>query len=538
MTTISDFYWGSFFITAIIAIILQIVVRSYQNVKINEYSENVIIPENSISNTDKKLIFLLKSIGKQFNFHSKFPSRFQLFQIKYIFIFLLAMFSDWLQGPYVYELYVSYGFDQQQIAELFVCGFGSSMIFGTIVGGLADKYGRKKMCLLYSICYIVACFTKLFPYYEILMIGRFLSGIATSLLFSVFESWMICEHNKQGFDSALLNETFTYATLGNGVVAVLAGLISNIAASIGGCIAPFIVAVFPLSLILYIVSNNWSENYGNQTVPLSSSFSRAFDFIRSDSKIIALGLGQSFFEGAMYTFVFMWTPAIKTDIELFAEANNLEVIGETTAQYLGLIFSIFMICLMIGSSIFQIFSSTKENLYKIPIIMHLMAAFSMLSVTLFIANKSLVYYSFLLFEVCCGIFYPAYGVIKSEKIPEEIRSSVMNIFRVPLNAFVILLLLKIKFVSPFAIFIICTTFHGLSFLCYCYFYCVSFTYKDKLYSYEDVDVENDVHRRMSLGGYDNDDVMAPLKLGRHSSELEMYLREVQIDPDTKQLLEK
>lgn len=47
--------------------------------------------------------------------------------------------ADWLQGPYVYALYESYGFGIKEIAELFVAGFGSSMIFGTIVGGLADR---------------------------------------------------------------------------------------------------------------------------------------------------------------------------------------------------------------------------------------------------------------------------------------------------------------------------------------------------------------------------------------------------------------
>jgi predicted MFS family arabinose efflux permease len=107
------------------------------------------------------------------------------------------MFSDWLQGPYVYELYVSYGFNQAQIAELFVCGFGSSMVVGTFIGGLADKFGRKAMCIMYSVCYIIGCCTKLVPEYWTLMVGRFLSGVSTSLLFSVFEAWMVAEHHKQ-----------------------------------------------------------------------------------------------------------------------------------------------------------------------------------------------------------------------------------------------------------------------------------------------------------------------------------------------------
>ncbi|RWW17838.1 hypothetical protein GW17_00018214 [Ensete ventricosum] len=47
--------------------------------------------------------------------------------------------GDWLQGPYVYYLYSQYGYGKGDIGRLFIAGFGSSMLFGTIVGSLADK---------------------------------------------------------------------------------------------------------------------------------------------------------------------------------------------------------------------------------------------------------------------------------------------------------------------------------------------------------------------------------------------------------------
>eukprot|EP01035_Chromulina_nebulosa_P054611 gene54611-74825_t len=169
--------------------------------------------------------------------------QFDDFQANYLLVYLLAMFSDWLQGPYIYELYVSYGFKKQEIAELFVCGFGSSMIFGTFIGGLADSMGRKRACILYSVCYILACITKLIPIYSYLMLGRFLSGVSTSLLFSVFESWMVCEHNKRGYDDALLGNTFAIATFGNGAVGVIGGLVANTTAEMYGYVAPFVFAI-------------------------------------------------------------------------------------------------------------------------------------------------------------------------------------------------------------------------------------------------------------------------------------------------------
>jgi MFS family permease len=436
-------YWGSFFICALLCVVFQIMGMK------SDTANNAVKSTSSSQN-------------------SSLWTKFRGFQVNYLTVFLLAMFSDWLQGPYVYELYVSYGFNQQQIAELFVCGFASSMIVGTFAGSLADTVGRRTMCIMYCVCYIIGCLTKTVPEYWTLMLGRFLSGVSTSLLFCAFESWMVCEHFKQGYDSNWLGDTFAFATFGNGLVAVVAGLIANSVASSFGFVAPFLVALVPLTLVGLIVVSSWSENYGNQKMTLMSSMAKSFDLIRSDWRIASLGLAQSTFEGAMYSFVFMWTPALKSDAEEQGE--------ETTSAYLGLIFAAFMVSVMIGSSLFKMFSQRRDMLYKIPIVLHLTAFASMALITIFFEYKVIVYSMFLVFEMTVGLFYPSYGVIKSEKIPEDIRSAVMSIFRIPLNAFVVLLLLKIKFMPAYAVFMICAATHFFSFLCYMYFYLNSRTF--------------------------------------------------------------
>ena len=79
---------------------------------------------------------------------------------KYLVVYLLAAFSDWLQGPYVYALYDAYGYSQHDIAVLFVAGFGSSMVFGSFVGGMADQGGRRKFVILFAVIYALSCMTK------------------------------------------------------------------------------------------------------------------------------------------------------------------------------------------------------------------------------------------------------------------------------------------------------------------------------------------------------------------------------------------
>ena len=71
-----------------------------------------------------------------------------------------------------------------------------------------------------------AC-TKLSPNYWVLMLGRFLGGLSTSLLFSVFEAWMVSEHMSRSFHPDLLGDTFGLATIGNGLVAIAAGMIGQ-----------------------------------------------------------------------------------------------------------------------------------------------------------------------------------------------------------------------------------------------------------------------------------------------------------------------
>lgn len=86
--------------------------------------------------------------------------QFKKLQRKYLIVYLLATFSDWLQGPYVYRLYHEYNFDDAVISKLFLAGFLSSSLCGSVVGYLADRYGRKKLCLLFCFLYAFCCFTK------------------------------------------------------------------------------------------------------------------------------------------------------------------------------------------------------------------------------------------------------------------------------------------------------------------------------------------------------------------------------------------
>ena len=225
------------------------------------------------------------------------------FQKSYVLIFLMAMLADWMQGPYVYKLYAGYELEQSAIASLFVIGFGTSGIFGIFIGGLADKFGRKRTCIAFCIAYALGCVTKHFHVYRILLIGRFLGGISTSILFSAFESWMVTHHNNNNFPMSKLGDTFGLAWSLNSVIAVLAGVITSYAVSFyrssemvaGPPQAPYEVAAFDCSgvtlmITLVLIVMLWKENYGDTQVDVMGSIKKSFSMLGNDKRIIFTGI--------------------------------------------------------------------------------------------------------------------------------------------------------------------------------------------------------------------------------------------------------
>ncbi|KAM0926523.1 hypothetical protein ACQ4PT_003566 [Festuca glaucescens] len=389
------------------------------------------------------------------------PTAFNAFKNNYVLVYSLMMSGDWLQGPYVYYLYSQYGFDKGDIGRLFIAGFGSSMLFGTIVGSLADKQGRKRACITYCITYILSCITKHSPQYRVLMIGRILGGVATSLLFSAFESWLVAEHNKRGYDPQWLSITFSKAIfLGNGLIAIIAGLFANLLAdNLGfGPVAPFDAAACFLAIGMAIIMSSWSENYGDSSEgkDLIAQFKGAAKAIASDEKIALLGAIQSLFEGSMYTFVFLWTPAL---------SPNEEDIPH------GFIFATFMLSSMLGSSI-----ASRLLARKMKVEGYMQIVFSVSAVTLFLPVAtsllvppsvkgngisfagSLQLLGFCTFESCVGIFWPSIMKMRSQYIPEEARSTIMNFFRIPLNLFVCVVLYNVNAFPITVMFGMCSIF--------------------------------------------------------------------------------
>lgn len=384
------------------------------------------------------------------------------FQRKYLTVFFMASLADWLQGPYLYRLYEEYGYLQEQIAALYIAGYVSAMVAGPLMGHLADIKGRKKMSVVFCMVYAAACVCKLSSTFLALLLGRILSGVATALLTSTFEAWMVFEHNKHDFPSDWLPKIFALATFGNGIVAVFAGIVAHAAADYGGHepVRPFLVAFLVLGLTAVVLHKTWDENQIPEDDILldrlenPDRWAAALRLIIKTPKIRLLGAIQALFESAMYTFVFLWTPSIDAAEERAHELDH---------PPLGIVFGSFMCAMMLGSTLFRVAVSQDKTV--VQCLQYAIAgATGCLTCAAFLRGVFPLFICFFGFEMACGVFFPAIATLRGEILPEGNRAGIMGWFRVPLNLLVIVMHIAIRVVSASTLFLVCGALCGLGLL--------------------------------------------------------------------------
>jgi len=399
------------------------------------------------------------------------PPGFRKFQFYYLSVWVFSAGADWLQGPYVYALYSAYEYTRHEIAQLFVAGFLSSLIFSCVVGTVVDSYGRKKCALAYCFLYIVSCLTKHVRLFWVLMVGRITGGIATSLLFSCFECWMVSEHRgRNRFSGGLLSYMFGLMYMSSYLVAIVSGIVGEVLNDgfvfhpvqpdsviyFGGALGPFDLSIVCLLVAGALICAFWQENFGQdengeslgRQQGLGANLQEAMQLLVTDRNMCLLGVAVACFEGAMYAFVFNWTPALESKL--------------VPPPY-GLIFSLFMMACMCGASISTLAENcTKPGSRLIAVFAASLGSFIVAAAVNSLAMLRLCFAAFCIIEFCIGVYFPSVGVLKSDVVPERIRGTVYNLYRVPLNALVVVLLLtNMSIVQVYAF---CAVLLGVAFV--------------------------------------------------------------------------
>ncbi|PNY20555.1 Molybdate-anion transporter [Tolypocladium capitatum] len=357
------------------------------------------------------------------------------FQRRFLVGYTLVVGADWLQGPHIYATYkYEKGFPEELVALLYATGFIASAISAAFVGQLADDRGRRALCHVYCLLNICSCMMMHSKSLFLSFLGRVFGGIATTLLFSVFEAWMIAEHHDLGLDNSVLplNTVFENMTLVSSTVAIVSGIAGDaFVQAVGNREWPFALSALSTVAATIWIKAYWAENYGAGAgiEQQQTGLGRGVRTILADKRILAVGIASCCFEGAMYLFVFFWSPALKS-----ARLRS----GSEAELPFGMIFASFMCAMMAGAIIFSCQSGVPSTEGATSgLLMAMLVASASLSCAVLLDSERALFLAFVSFESCVGAYFPVMGFLKSELVGDDVRGSVYSLLRLPLNVFVV-----------------------------------------------------------------------------------------------------
>ncbi|KAL6878083.1 hypothetical protein HDV57DRAFT_122910 [Trichoderma longibrachiatum] len=361
----------------------------------------------------------------------------QGFKRRFLLVYTLVVAADWLQGPYTYAIYkYEKELEEHTVALLYASGFVSGAASAPFVGQLADRYGRRAACVAYCVCYSITCLTMLSRNLNILYIGRLFGGIATTLLFSAFEAWMITEYHQLEIDesTAPLGRIFANMTTTSSITAIVSGVLGNgLVQWFGSRLSPFFASFGCCIAASILILATWRENYGSAAKPLENPGAQKLKHrvlaALTDPRVVILNFASCCFEGTMYLFVFFWSAALKS-----LRANS----GRQDELPLGLIFSSFMCAMMAGSSLASTRTASHSSYSALNTLMFVYAiASGAFALSTMLEGEHALFWAFCVIEGCVGAYFPKMALIKSDIVDDSARGGVYSALRLPLNIFVV-----------------------------------------------------------------------------------------------------
>ncbi|CAF1508998.1 unnamed protein product [Adineta steineri] len=377
---------------------------------------------------------------------------FKQLQFNYLIGFALAAAGNSLQSSYRYAIFDTYGLGRTTIERIFLCAHIATLTLGTLTSSLSDKYGRRTACILSAIFYTISCLSLNINVVWIFYIGSAARGIAHSLYNTNFEAWLVQDHHNSGLSTDSLKQILRNSFVVQSVIAIAVGFVCEYSADLLGYVAPFDIAVVIYVCMTIFILTRWTENYGDKEASSTTSFIHAIQILRDDFRIVLVGLITAFFEVTIYVYAIEWTPAL--------ERAHIWAIREPLP--LGIIYSSFMFFNMLGTIVFKPLAKRFRVQSFLPVVI-MVTVFSFCMLVIVPNVQPIVLGSFCLYEFCVGIYLPSISVLRSQYLPDSVRATLMNYFRVPRVA--LMFIVMIWHLPLVVIFTFCGLMSVLTFVC-------------------------------------------------------------------------
>ncbi|XP_021751434.1 molybdate-anion transporter-like [Chenopodium quinoa] len=352
------------------------------------------------------------------------------FQRKFLVLYSLSSVLEGLWLVYgEYEI-VNYGLNKQQMIVLLSSGCLASLVLGTLLGIFSDALGHKKFCLLFSILHLIMAVWKTLAAHPAIWVASICLSLASSIFSFSFESWMVVEHDKQGYRQDALNDTFWLMSFFESTSLILSQVLANWAlghGSMKGLISSSVITMLLASVNLAFTIRGWPESSAQGKV---KEHRAAFTvFIFGDKRVWLLGCAQACLHFSAAVFWIVWAPTIVAD--------GREV-------QLGFIYPCFLGARMLGSTTFP---WTLSGLLSLRIedclLYEFIAAGVILSIVAYDYQEIGVFVAlFCLFQAVAGLILPTLARLRTMYVPNEFRAGMISLSLAPANAAILCVLIQ------------------------------------------------------------------------------------------------
>ena len=391
-----------------------------------------------------------KTLAENQSYSMTLPIRKESLKYRYLIAFVITRSAMWAKAPYLYTLFMTvHKFSFAEIGILYLVDAVAALIFGPITGQLADLYGRKFFCHCYNVSIIINLLLRMQGSRFLAYLAQVVTGFGAGLISTTFEAWVVSESNKEfgGYTKEaekFRKRLFKNSNIYDAVTSIVTSIICAFIYSYFGIYAPFWISIFLSFLALVIIAKLWDENV--PAIPKgTSSCDQIIEAMKEFNKkeVLCIGLIEGIAMACLNIFLFSWTPILKQ-----STPGGMNV---------GFIFTSMVLTMIVGTKSYEVLIVYLQFDYYMSIAGCMFFQGLLLFLTYYIESFLARMIFLALFNGLTGFYNPLNSIVKANILIEKYRALLMNLFRVPLNIYVIIVLLTLRYMNSFTVALIAGT---------------------------------------------------------------------------------
>ena len=369
---------------------------------------------------------------------------------RYLIAFVITRSAMWAKAPYLYTLFMTvHKFSMAEIGILYFVDAVAALIFGPITGQLADKYGRRLFCHCYNFSIILNLLLRMQGSRILAYLAQVVTGFGAGLISTTFEAWVVSESEKdfEGYKKEaerFRKNLFVKSNVYDAAVSIITSIVCAFIYSYFGIYAPFWISIFLSLAASIVIAVLWDENElqlkkSEDTKEQLKNAMKEFNKM----EVLCIGLIEGIAMACLNIYLFSWTPILKQ-----STPGGMNV---------GFIFTSMVLTMIVGTKSYEVLIVNLHFDYYMSIAGCLFFQ-GLLLFLVYYVDSFLARMLFLaLFNGLTGFYNPLNSIVKSIILVEKYRALLMNLFRVPLNTYVIIVLLTLRYMNSFTVALIAGT---------------------------------------------------------------------------------